>query len=313
VNKPSGFKKAGMTDPEVHALLKKNNERTLYTGVRVIDDVFGGIKSSDIVLVGAATGIGKTELMVSIALNVARQGKQVYMFALEAEEREIEMRILFKEIAKTSPKRLVYKKWYANHYKELDYVKAIEELNLKNLHVYYRSKEFTVKDFSREVMLIKENADLIITDHVHYFDLQGENENRELSRTMKEIRDISLLTGVPNILVGHLRKENSYSGERRLVPEISDFHGSSDLSKICTKALILAQLKARGDLVPTVFHFPKFRQFGAVRNYVFVCPYDLTKNSYSDKYRMFYFKENSEDMFKTNPEEIDPSNVDWLG
>ena len=48
-------------------------------------------------IVGSAyAGVGKTQIATEIACNVALSGKKVYYFALEAGDREIDMRIAFK-------------------------------------------------------------------------------------------------------------------------------------------------------------------------------------------------------------------------
>lgn len=313
MNDISGFRKAHITSSEVSSILKKNNEKKVFTGISVIDDVFGGVKTSDVVLLGAATGVGKTALVSQIAVRVARQGKRVYMYALEAEDREIEMRILFSQIASKSKEKLYYKKWYDNHYKDLATQEAIGELHLDNLNIYYRKKEFTAKDFVRSTMAIKEKADLIIVDHIHYFDLEGADELRELSKAIRMIRDIALLTNIPIIIVAHLRKEVAQSsGEKKLMPTLDDFFGSSDLSKVCTKAIMLSQVRTKGAEGTTFFHFPKFRQFGSAKNYLFSCKYNINTNTYDDKYKVFYFEHNTESLLLSlSP--VQSSDLDWLG
>lgn len=54
----------------------------LYTGFPVLDEYLLGIKQKEIVLLGAPSNIGKTQLTLFIALNFAAQGKKIaYMFA----------------------------------------------------------------------------------------------------------------------------------------------------------------------------------------------------------------------------------------
>ena len=53
----------------------------LPTGLRDLDDILGGIRPSDLVVVGARTSIGKTSFAMTVALNVAA-GKQAALPAL---------------------------------------------------------------------------------------------------------------------------------------------------------------------------------------------------------------------------------------
>ncbi len=285
------------------------------TGVKVIDDVFGGVKKNDVILVGARTGIGKTELISDMAMNASHQGRRVHIFSLESENQEVEMRMAFKKISQMTSKKIYYKKWYDNQYPELEhlYEKALDEINKSNINVYYREKNFDLKEFMRNTMLVSGNTDLIIIDHIHYFDFDGRNENKELSDAIKAIRDIGLLISTPVILVAHLRKEFGSGKTQKLIPEIDDFHGSSDLSKVCTKAILLTSRATRSPSISkTFFHFPKFRQFGAARNYLFACDYDLTKNKYSDNYTVFHFKRNDIEQLN-NLEEVPKEDLGWLG
>ena len=70
-------------------------------GIDFLNDVTGGIFKNDVIVISAHTGIGKTDLSTIIAQHNALEGRNVYYFALEAFQYEIELRIAFK-IAKHS-------------------------------------------------------------------------------------------------------------------------------------------------------------------------------------------------------------------
>jgi replicative DNA helicase len=64
-----------------------------------LDDYLRCIMPNDLILLGAETGAGKTELARHIGAANARNGKRVYYFALEAEDKEIERRTKYAELA----------------------------------------------------------------------------------------------------------------------------------------------------------------------------------------------------------------------
>jgi replicative DNA helicase len=313
-----GFKPSTISKDILVDRLDKTSHGAVFTGVKVIDDVFGGILNTDIVLLGAKTGAGKTGLAAQIALYNAQIGKRVYMFALEAEKDEIEMRIIYelvvgKAMSVNPKKKYNYKHWRLGRYKELSsyYQEAMDSVkNFENFKVFYREKEFGVQDFIKHVMVIKEDSDLIIVDHIHYFDLQGENENRALSDAIKKIRDVALIAGVPIVLLAHLRK--SANTTFKLVPDIDDFHGSSDLTKVCTKAVIVAPGGNSDNGVDTFFSFPKFRGFSAPSKYLFKCRYDIYKNTYDTDYTIYDFKYNNV-QFKFADNLVNREKLTWLG
>ena len=313
-----GFTQSQVSSEGIISRLRFAKDNRVLTGVRVIDDVFGGILPNDIVLLGAKTGAGKTALASAIALNNTLSGKRVYMFALEAEPEEIEMRILYEMVvgkarAHDPRAKYNYKHWRLGRYKGLDtYLEdALNSVDhFKNFNIYYRKKEFGIDEFVKETMAIKDRADLIIVDHIHYFDLSGDNENRALSDAVKRIRDVALLTGVPIILLAHLRK--SANVVYKLVPDIDDFMGSSDLTKVCTKAIIIAPRGNKKDSVDTLFYFPKFRGFSAPSRYLFSSPYDIYQNKYSEGYSVYDFKYNNVN-FKFAENLVDGEELSWLG
>jgi hypothetical protein len=88
--------------------------------------------------------------------------------------------------------------------------------------------------------------------------------------------------------------------------------GSSDLSKVCTKGVILAPSNHSGDFMNTYFYFPKFRGFSTPSQYLFSCPYDVYSNSYLPSYTIASFKFNGK-KFKFTEHLVDPEELSWLG
>jgi hypothetical protein len=273
--------------------------QTLSFGVNYLDHALGGITPRDLVIFGAKTGIGKTALATITALHNAQRGKRVHYFVLEGEEREIERRMKFQLIAaeyyRSGFHRPVirYLDWYMGRLdQELGYYEdsAEEKLRtvLSSLFTFYRHDTFTSEDFCRELETIRDQTDLVILDHLHYVDSDDENENRGYKRTVKQIRDSALKAGKPVIVVAHVRK-----GDRRaepLVPTIEDFHGSSDIPKIATKAVMLAAAYDIPNPQPflwnTYMQVAKCRLDSSLTRYVAVVQYDTRINGYAENYTL---------------------------
>ena len=67
------------------------------TGFQDLDNLMGGLRKSDLILVGARPGEGKTSLALNIALAAGRTGKRVLIFSLEMPRRQIATRLLFSQ------------------------------------------------------------------------------------------------------------------------------------------------------------------------------------------------------------------------
>jgi replicative DNA helicase len=249
INFLKGFDTFSTRLKKERAIRLENGKECLNFGVSFLDECLGGIYKNDLILVGAKTGFGKSQLASLIATENVKKGKRVHFLALEAEEFEIERRIKYQFIAdkffklqSKPPIRLNYMDWY---YGKLDeHLKYIEEEveeelhELSNLNVYYRTGAFDVNEFERIALGIKNETDLIIIDHLHYFDYDDQNENKAIKQIVKTIRDCALISGKPVILIAHVRKTDKRA--KQLIPDIEDFHGSSDIGKIATKAITLA-------------------------------------------------------------------------
>ena len=285
------------------AAREKRQLNRLSFGISFFDDALNGIQN-DLVLVGASSGVGKTELSTHIATTNAGKGKRVHFFALEAEPNEIEQRIKYKYLAQMMFRGLIpkpipgktidYADWYDGKYNaawgpyeaEAD---AFLAATYPTLFTMYREfGTFTADDFARQLLAIQDETDLVIIDHFHYFDFEDQNENRAMKETVKKIRDIALLTQKPIVLVAHVRKKDSRS--RQLIPGLEDFHGTSDIGKIGTKAIMLSPCHSV-DLndktrFPTFMRAVKYRQGSHRTRNLAVCNFSVEANAYENNYHL---------------------------
>ncbi len=75
------------------------SQREGFPGIRThfheLDDLMGGLRKSDLILIGARPGEGKTSLALNIALAAAADGSAILFFSLEMPLRQIATRLLF--------------------------------------------------------------------------------------------------------------------------------------------------------------------------------------------------------------------------
>lgn len=274
-------------------------ERQLPLRVRFLDEILLSILPNDLILIGAETGAGKTELARIIASRTAEAGRHVFYFALEAENLEIERRdkysILCDLVFKHRPGRIQemsYPAWFRGKCDDIvgefeDEAERIVTEKRRCLHTYYRGNKFDHRDIQRLFLAINTQADLIILDHLHYIDVEDENENRGFKTLIKMIRDTALGIGKPVILIAHLRKRDGRI--KRIVPHIEDFHGSSDIIKIVTHSVLLAPARDIESPAPhianTFMYVPKDRHGGAT-GLVALCKFDRRRKTYEDSYTL---------------------------
>lgn len=277
----------------------KVDGRLLSFGVKFLDDAMYGIMPNDLVLIGAPTGIGKTELCVQIALANLENGKRVHFIALEAEPFEIERRLMFPMIAdaywldKDRPhfkNKLNMTAWilgrYGNEIKKYEEpVLDVFKNAFHNMFTFYKHDKFGIDELIKNVMDVHENTDLIIIDHIHYFDWDDENDNRAIKNITKTVRDIAIEIGRPIILVAHLRKRDRAAKE--LCPGADEFHGSSELTKIATKIITIASAGTISDgMYETYFRIAKNRVDGSVTRFLGKIGFDYKRRKYCSTYQI---------------------------
>lgn len=264
-----------------------------------LDDCLRALLPHDLVLIGAPSGIGKTDLALGIAASNAAIGRRVHYFALEAEERELERRTKFSMLSReayrtkhASASDMNYADWLLGKCEHVcgalnAEIDAAIAKNLGTMWTFYRGASFTAQDLKREILDVHAGTDLILVDHLHYIDSDDENEQKSLGDTVKTIRDVSLRIGKPVILVAHLRKRDQRA--KQVISTLDDFHGSSNVVKICTQAVTIERASSveasKWYLAPTFMTVLKDRRAGAP-NVVALTQFDRRTRGYLDTYTL---------------------------
>lgn len=276
------------------SIYRRYGQELMSYGIPFLDDALRGLANDEVVLLGAPSGVGKTEYCIRLALENIKRGYTVHFYSLESGQNEIATRFMymciatmfFKDPDRPPIKNLNYLDFYYGKYaKHLDKYKErlFEYENLDKFKIYYRSKGFGINDFLTSLEGITNKTDLIILDHLHYFDMETDNENKEMKEIIKQIRYRAQILNKPILLIAHLRKKDSRV--KRLVANLEDFHGSSDIGKIATTAILLGPGKSLGQgNYETFFRIVKCRKDGSLKYYTIKCIYNKYRNSYSDDY-----------------------------
>lgn len=290
----SGFNNS--SESVVEERKRRQKAQLLRFGISFLDDSLFAIMPDDLILIGAPSGVGKTDLAINIAMANLEDARRIHFFALEAGEFEIERRIKWRMICQQYYSngirpRIEYDEWLAGAItldEAEEWATTFCATALKGLHVFYKSGEdFTANKLIEQVGCISGESDLIIIDHAHYFDWDDDNENRALKGIAKTLRTIALEIRTPIILVAHLRKRSFSS--REVAAGLDEFHGSSDLVKIATKVVTVAPGKNDGTghgKYVTFIRTPKNRNNGSSKVYLARMLYDIQMGSYDENYRL---------------------------
>lgn len=290
--------------------------RVIPYDVAFLDDALVGIFPNDLILLGALTGRGKTEFATSVALNASKRGKSVLFYALEADRWEIQRRLKYRALSQVYFENYAgkfywprYSEWLAKGM-DPDF-DALEKLAEEQLHrdmldlkIIYKGGKFTVKDFAEELEHMGEDVDLLVVDHLHYFDLDAKTETEGLKQAAHSMRNLSIHLGKPILLLAHLRKHGAG------FPTLDDFHGHSDIVKVATQVILMAaatsQESQSAGHFPTYFHIAKSRRASENLPFVGVLGFDRQRNCYNERYYLAKHGGTDEPELITRANEIPP-------
>jgi archaellum biogenesis ATPase FlaH len=284
-------------------------------GITCLDDALTGIFKNDLVVLGADSGVGKSELCLNIARTNAKLGKKVVLFYLEGGEMEAMRRMKWRDIIDIYYKKYThtrldvdYGNWVSNTVNDpLGILKKIEdevldlymEMYKNNLIICPISNDFGVEELkdilsqfysgyeSNGEWSIQAEVDLVLIDHLQYFSLpEGENEIASVTKILRECKHITDKANIPIVLVSHLRKKK----EGRGLPSQDDFYGTSNIPKISSTAITICPdydgEDRTKDRYPTFFRIAKSR-IGVRSNLGIRAVFNLNKRSYEDNYEVF--------------------------
>jgi hypothetical protein len=285
-------------------------------GIKCLDDALCGIFKNDLVVIGADSGCGKSELVLNIARINAQKGKKVVLFYLEGGEMEAMRRLKWRDVVDTYFTQfkhehldMDYAKWVSNMIHDpKGILKTIEgivfdkydQLYRDNLYICPIMQDFGMAEFelclgqfyqefrtNDNKFFMGINADLILIDHLQYFSLpDGEQEITGITKILRHCKYLTDRLGKPIVLVSHLRKK----GKDRGLPSQDDFYGSSNIPKISSTSITISpdyQGEDRTmDRYPTFFRIAKSRT-GIRSNLGIRAVFDLKARKYEDKYDVY--------------------------
>lgn len=300
--------------------IRKNVEKDkLCTfGIKPLDDALICMARNELVVIGADSGVGKSEMCLQIARTNIKKGKKVALYYLEGGYEEAIQRMKWANIAEEYYKNyshkgidMDYKKWILNLIEDKDKVLDIIESKVwddykeqyKNNLMFYSAKggldieKFlsSLLEFHKLVRIKEEgpfntegklDVDLVIIDHLQYFSLmKAESELFEITEILRAVKNITEHFKVPVVLISHLRKKTKDRG----LPDQQDFYGSSNIPKIASTAITIASATEKDNLrlglYPTYIRVVKSR-IGIRSNYAFLINFNLAKRSYENRYEI---------------------------
>ena len=211
----------------------------LSTGLSAVDAKITGLNRSDLILLAARPGMGKTSFALNMALNVAKASKKtVAVFSLEMSREQLAMRLLSSE-ALVENTRLK-----TGFLRETDWEKIAEAATVLNrLDVRIDDNPLlTVADMNAKCRRL-DDLGLVVIDYLQLMTSAGgkshggENRQQVVSDMSRMLKLMAKELDVPVICLSQLSRANEKRDDKR--PMLSDLRESGSIEQVADIVLFL--------------------------------------------------------------------------
>lgn len=205
------------------------------TGFKYLDTITSGLNKSDLILVAARPGMGKTSFAMNIATNVARHGeKEVVIFSLEMSKEQLATRMLSTESLVDSNK--LRSGFLTND----DWVRLATSAGvLSGLPMYFDDTAgITAQQIKAKLRRMK-NVGLVVIDYLQLMTSTLRTDNRVLviSEITRQLKIMAKELDVPVILLSQLSRGPESRTDKR--PMLSDLRESGSIEQDADIVLFL--------------------------------------------------------------------------
>ncbi len=204
-----------------------NAEKGIPTGIASLDRIIGGLNKSDLIILAARPGIGKTSLAMNFAQNAMdKRGKKVAFFSLEMSNEQLATRLL-SQVAGVSSKRLARGDIREDEWDRI--AEAVDRLCSYKLKID-DNPLVTVGDMKAKLRREK-GVDLVVVDYLQLMTSGTKNENRvqEVSNITRALKIMAKEMNVPVVVLSQLSRPPE--ARREAMPVLSDLRESGSIEQ----------------------------------------------------------------------------------
>ncbi len=204
------------------------------TTFQTLDDLIGGFYNSELIIIGARPAMGKTAMLLNMALRQAKQGKKILFYSLEYSTYQFIIRML----KILSAMNLCGNSAVSSPENEL--LKTLEDL--EKLPIYTTERIFTFDDLKNDLnnFLSHHQADVVYIDSLQFF-APSKNDLYRAHFYSRLISDINLLAKnhhIPIVVTSQLSRAVEVRGGDKK-PQLSDLRETGALEETADKVIFL--------------------------------------------------------------------------
>ncbi len=219
-----------MEDPEI-----RKEMQGVPTGLSTLDRIIGGLHRSDLVIIGARPGMGKTSLILNMARYISVNAKRkVAFFSLEMSRDQLAQRMLSFDAA-VNISRLRQGGLTADEWERIS--TATSTLYQSELFVD-ETAGITVPQIKSK--LRRNKPDVVFIDYLQLIQHTSKSENRvqQVSEMTRDLKIMAKELNIPVVVCSQLSRAGQAKGTSH-VPQLSDLRESGSIEQDADIVLLL--------------------------------------------------------------------------
>ena len=215
---------------------KRGTEPELKTGLEVLDRGTFGLHKSQLTVLAARPGQGKTSGACQIAFNLADSGKNVAFVSLEL-TRETLVEKLFCITNRVNSRKLMMNQLTDDDKYRLDtFAKVAKNLPIKIIDDYC----FTENELFTLIEHLGMHPDVLILDHIQHIRTEDARYEREtLNNYLRYLKEIAMKFNMAVLVLSQINRQ----GDEK--PTLANLKGTGAIEEIADAVIILHQKKDR--------------------------------------------------------------------
>jgi replicative DNA helicase len=207
----------------------------LSTGFADLDKVLGGLSPSDLLVLGARPGMGKTAIALAIAHHLAKDGIPVGIFSLEMSAEQLATRLMASESGVSqhaiSRGRATDSDWEQAR-------DALAQVRRLPLHIDDTAGASMTRILARaRHMKRRHGVGLLIVDHLHLIRAKAENRTQELTHISGTLKQVAKELELPVLALCQLSRAVENRDDKR--PTMADLRESGSIEQEADSVMFL--------------------------------------------------------------------------
>ena len=205
------------------------------TGVKALDDLTGGLDRGQILVIGGASGSGKSSLAMQMAFNLSHT-KEVLVFSLEMTGKELAGRLFCNDMAINNALLRTGVSYDQDYESKLNAFKS--KISINSMQIM-EDKGYRFNEIVEVIEKGYKNKkpDIIFLDHLHLIEWAG-NQNEAIIIYLRQLTELVKVNKIALVILSQLRRPPAGTNYER-IPSRFDLLGSGSIDQVAHQVAIL--------------------------------------------------------------------------